>query len=272
MFDFLFRKRKNNKIALVLGGGGARGFFHIGVIKALRELGVEIGEVSGTSMGAIIGAIYCYNPEVDFDEFIEEFDVFKIILALNQKNVSNKEIVDNVKNILKKYIKAKKFSDFKIPFSFNATDITSYKSVVFRSGDVFPGIVASMALPSIFPFVEINKKILCDGGVLCTSPLKNIKQNIPIIVSEVSQFVDLKKEIKWNIIDMFSILTAVPQYNDFLNNLKKLKKNKRKILVLSCDTNHLFLDFRKNKIKKVINLGYEETMKNKKNILKLIRK
>ncbi len=273
--DFIFRKKNknNNKIALVLGGGGARGFFHIGVIKALREIGVEIGEVAGTSMGAIIGAIYCYDPDVDFDELINSFDVFKMIIALNSKKISNQNVIENIENVLKKYVKARKFSDFKIPFSFNATDIVSYKSIIFKNGNIFPGVVASIALPSIFPFVKINKKILCDGGILCTSPLKNIKNNnFPVIVSEVSQFIDLKKEIKWNIFDMFSILTAVPQYNGFIKDLEFFKKNKRDVLVLFCDTDHSFLDFRKSRIKKLIDLGYQETIKNKKNIFKLIKK
>jgi NTE family protein len=68
-----------NKIGLVLGGGGARGFFHMGVIKGLQEMGVKINEISGTSIGAVIGLMYAADPEIDFEKVASEFDFLKLV-------------------------------------------------------------------------------------------------------------------------------------------------------------------------------------------------
>lgn len=292
--DFLFQKKvkKNKKIGLVLGGGGARGFFHIGVIKALRDLDIEIGEVSGTSMGAIIGAIYCNNPEIDFDKFIEDFSLATFIKFLKIGDLGDQEkFFHDMEKLLKKYIKAKTFNDFKIPLSFDATDIDTCKSVVFRRGNVFPALIASMTLvgmmpPTIMPgnfrtfifnFVFMflpdfmptyfkDGRKLVDGGVLSIAPVANIRSDYNILISDVSVNFDYKK----NLTDVIAGLSAISQRRFFLEDLKIVKNSGKKTFIIKCDDDNAVMDFRKSSIKKLIKLGYDETMKQKKGIFKLL--
>jgi NTE family protein len=108
-----------------LGGGGARGFFHMGVIKALQELNIRIDEIAGTSIGAIIGVIYAANPKIDFEKMANELDFLEIfkILAL----VKTKDINKNIEEFFKKYVVVENFDDLKIKCRFNATDINQKK-------------------------------------------------------------------------------------------------------------------------------------------------
>lgn len=264
--DFLFgkKKKKSIKIGLVLSGGGARGFFHIGVMKALRELNIEIGEVSGSSIGALIGAIYCYNPDVDLESFIEEINIINIALLF--KNNSSEKIILNFENLLKKFIKARKFSDFKIPLSFSATDILKCEPVVFKKGNVFPGIIASMSIPGIMPSIKLKNSVLYDGGILSNAPILNIKKSNRVLVSDASYILKYKS----NIFDVFNGLTAISQYKNFANDVKRFKNKGKKVFILKYKDDSSVLNFTKKSIKKLINSGYKETIKNKKNIFKLV--
>ena len=85
--------KKDKKIGLVLGGGGVRGFFHMGAITAIQDLGIEVSEIAGTSIGAIIGLIYGSNPEIDFKKIMEQLDFFELIksIAIGTKNFKGME-------------------------------------------------------------------------------------------------------------------------------------------------------------------------------------
>ena len=102
--------QRNKKFGLVLGGGGARGFFHMGVITAIQELGIRIEEISGTSIGAIIGLMYASNPEINFKKVMDELDFFELVKAMVGGTKNTQEMED----FLKKYIKVSTFEKLKI--------------------------------------------------------------------------------------------------------------------------------------------------------------
>lgn len=266
-FRKLFKKN-NGKTALVLSGGGARGFYHIGVIKALQELGIKIDRVSGTSIGAIIGAIYASDPETDFEELLKEIDFVKIyskILAYikNQKN-------SDLEKLLKKYIKARTFEDFKIPFTFNAVDINAASEVIFSKGEVFPAIFSSMSIPAIFPPVKMDEKFLVDGGVINNTPISHIEKHCDnILVSDITTTIEIHD--KSNNFDIFktSYFFITHKLNS-IENIKRIKKDAKKhAIIFRLDSDLSILDFRKKNYRKLIEEGYDDVMRKKKEILEM---
>jgi len=252
---FLFKK-EINKIGLVLGGGGAKGFFHIGVINALKEKNIKITEVSGTSIGAIIGAIYCSNPQTDFNKILGELNLLKI---LSNIEFSDQKTIDNLVNFLKTFIKADKFSDLKIPLSFNATDINTGEEIIFDKGPIFPALISSMAIPGIFPPVEINGKYFSDGGILDNTPIKLIKKNKYILLSNLDM--SLSKINKNDRISVLKNTIKIMQRKESIDDIAYFKKMKRiKLLSLNPDLKINSLDFRKKNYRELINYGYQLTL------------
>ncbi len=264
-------KKVNNKIGLALGSGGARGFFHVGVIEALRELGVEIYEISGVSIGAIVGLFYASNPDIDFEELINEFlNIKKIILPKNFDNKYRDEVFDNIKSFIKEKVDQRLIEDLKIKFSFISTSINSLDLVEYSKGKIFPYIFGSFAIPGIFGPIKMSGDYIIDGGVIKSVSLPSIKKCDKIIVSDVS--VCLSKNIgKTGIIRAVDLSTSIPERYIFMNDLKIAKKEGKKVVVIENDTDLRTFDFSKKSIKDAIKTGYEYTMKHKKEILKLIK-
>lgn len=267
MFLFNIFKRKNKKIGLVLGGGGSRGFYHVGVIKALQELNVKIDRISGTSIGALIGAMYASNPKIDFDELIEKLDFFTIIKMVASH--IDKTPKSKLEDLLKKYITARDFKEFVIPFSFNAVDINNAKEIIFNKGRVFPEIFSSMSIPGIFPPLKYGDIYLVDGSVLNGVPVNCVEKYCDkIIISDLS--VKLVVDEKSKSVDVLKALVVVAQKNNTIENILELKsmKNKKTIVLKLKDEKTNFLDFRKKNYKKLIEQGYQDTMSKKDDILK----
>lgn len=166
---------KRPKVGLVLSGGGARGFAHIGVLKVLSAAGYKIDLIAGTSMGAIIGAAYAggYAPET-IEELAIKFSRLKEIIKLLDINPPRKGLLvgNRVKKYLEKIFKEQPlFSDLSIPFGLNAVDLISGREITFYSGELLPAIMASISIPGIFAPVKLNEYYLVDGGLLNNLPV-----------------------------------------------------------------------------------------------------
>lgn len=264
----IFNLFEKKKIGLVLSGGGVRGFFHMGVITALQELNIEISEISGTSMGALVGAIYAANPKVDFTKVAKELNFFKITQMLASH--FDKSPTSKLENALRGYIPVENFENFKIPMSFNAVDINQNKEIVFRTGSVFPEIISSISIPGVFPPVQYQDELLIDGGVLNNIPISNLKNSNKIIVSDVSGPIKTITPKTKNL-DVLYTCVAQIQQNLSLRDPQTQKIIKRNDTVfLSLDDQDIFiLDFRKVNFKKLIDQGYNTTMKNRNRLLAL---
>ena len=154
------------KLGLALSGGGTRGFAHIGVLKAFEEEHIKFDYVAGTSIGSLIGAMYCAN--VSIDEMIEE-----------AKQVTRRELVSrfwiksdsaNIANVANRLLQDKNFDDLSTPFSAVAVDLVDGQEVVLNKGNVSKAISASCAVPALFKPVEIDGMVLVDGGLLNNMP------------------------------------------------------------------------------------------------------
>lgn len=169
-----------DQITLCLSGGGARGMAHIGVVKYLTESGIQIKAISGTSAGALVGAFVCdgYHPD-------EITDIIKTQLkspAYNYWHLKEGLInVDFYKTVLERNLRARLIENLSIPFFANATNYINGETQTFDAGPVIPAIMASSAIPIVFPTVMIENTPYVDGGLACnlnTTPLKKFNQKI----------------------------------------------------------------------------------------------
>ncbi len=163
----------SGKIGLALGGGGARGFAHLGVVRALRQLGVQIHCVSGTSIGAIIGGVVAAGMEDLVDNWLNVPDWKKLPSLFLEFGLPWRGLIRGrkIERFLRETIPSGCFSDLKMPFAVVATDYNDGSEVVLRDGDVHTAIRASMSIPGIFYPVEVNGHVLVDGGLVNPVPV-----------------------------------------------------------------------------------------------------
>lgn len=165
--------RQMKKIGIALGSGAARGLSQIGVLLWLKEQGIEISSVSGTSIGSVIGAAvsYGYTPEYlrDLALDIKWTDMVKV-LRLSLKGQSFLEW-KKIGRFIEEMFGDRKIEDLNIPFACVASDIDTGNEYVFRSGPVTEAIRASACIPAIFPPVEMNGIHLVDGAIVNPVPL-----------------------------------------------------------------------------------------------------
>ncbi len=175
------KTNKKFKIGLVLSGGGARGFAHLGVLKALNEKGIYPDVISGTSAGAIAGAFYCdgYHPEEILSFFIEK-GLYKYIEFIIPKKGLIK--ITGLLKLIEGHLRAECFEELKLPLFTTATDFNNAKPVYFSSGKLLPAVIASSAIPVIFQPFNLNAITYVDGGLTDNLPIEPIKDNCEKII------------------------------------------------------------------------------------------
>lgn len=167
----LKKQAEEHRLALVLGGGGARGFAHVGVIRELEKEKIPIHLIVGVSVGSLVGALYA--------ETADSFDLEWKAFQLEKKDIFDLSIF-NIKNSLAKgqaireyvdrHIRTRNIEDLKIPLAIVAVDLSTGSRFVFTRGPIREAICASSALPGVFEPVVYGEKLLVDGGVLGNLP------------------------------------------------------------------------------------------------------
>jgi NTE family protein len=169
------------KVGLVLSGGGARGVAHLGVLKALDELGVVIDQISGTSAGALVGALYAHGlkPEAIF-ELIHGVGFFSSVRPAWAR--TGFFTMDGMKELLQKNITVTLFENLPLPLVVAATDIRKGKIHYFTEGELLPAVLASCSIPGIFNPISFNGNLYVDGGLIDNLPVKPIRSQCEIII------------------------------------------------------------------------------------------
>lgn len=163
----MFRRDKV-KIGIAFGGGGARGFSHLGAIKAFEEFGIKFDYVAGTSAGSLVGAFYAAGYS-----FQEMYDVVKTMRVKDiRKNVLpfTPSKLDGLINIVKGRLGDINVQDLPKPFSAVAVDLKSTKEVCISKGNLAKALAGSCAVPGVFQPVEFENMLLADGGLQNTIP------------------------------------------------------------------------------------------------------
>lgn len=164
-----FRKKKD--VTLVLGGGSARGVAHIGVLKVLEREKVVITRIVGTSMGALVGAAYSVGVPVGrMEEKAYGFSLNKLL----DPTIPRMGLLagEKLEAVIRDVIENKGFADCRIPIAIVATDIEKNEEVVYREGDLAKIIRASCSWPGIFNPVQIDNRLLVDGGIKNSVPTR----------------------------------------------------------------------------------------------------
>jgi len=166
-------KMKKN-VTLVLSGGGARGFAHIGAIEELESRGYLINSIAGTSMGALVGGMYAVGKMNEYKEWVynlDKQDIFKLL----DFSFSNQGLIkgDKVLNKMKEFIPDANIEDLKIKYTATAFDLAQNKEIVFKEGSLYNAIRASISIPTVFTPVISGDSVLVDGGVVNNIPIKN---------------------------------------------------------------------------------------------------
>jgi NTE family protein len=152
------------KVGLVLGGGGSRGIAHIGVLQVLEREGISFDHIVGTSMGAIVGSLYALGiPTKVFTTQIRKMHQRGLI---NVTNWSARSRQQKLRALLQEALEGKTFDDLKIPACFMSVDMISGQEVCINQGPLMQAVLASSAVPTIFPTISYNGKQLADGGVI----------------------------------------------------------------------------------------------------------
>jgi len=175
------------KVQLVLGSGGARGIAHIGVIQMLIQDGYEIVEVVGSSMGAVVGGMYCAGFLAQYTEWLlkqTKSDVYRLFdITFSMKGFVKGE---RIFGVLEQLAGKQQIEKLPIPFTAIATDMLTRTEVHFTEGDLYKALRASTGIPGVFTPVAENKSLFVDGGVLNPLPVDVITRRDDAIILAVN--------------------------------------------------------------------------------------
>jgi NTE family protein len=242
---------KKYKIGLVLSGGGARGFAHLGVIKALNEAGIYPDIVSGTSAGALVGVLYAdgYTPEEILNIMNGGSRLDFMRPALPREGLLQ---INAVMKILKSFLRAKNFNELKIPLYVSATDLNNGKAVYFSEGELIDPVIASASIPVLFQPVKINDISYVDGGVLDNLPVRPIEDQCKILIGSFVNPVGFMEKV--------SGLISIAERTFMLSMSKEIYEKARKFDLFIAPPelrNYKILDPEKSI--ELFNIGYNAT-------------
>jgi NTE family protein len=183
------------RVALVLGGGGSRGIAHVGVLEVLKQAKVPIDLIVGTSMGGIVGAMYAAGA--DSQSMAERLERLNGMNLLNINVFSQRARQQRVREELNQGLKGLSFEDLKIPLVVTAVDMLSGAEVALSEGNLIQALLASSAVPAVFPPVKINGMELADGGVIDSVATHVAFQYDPQIVIAVDVYPQLDQQNPW---------------------------------------------------------------------------
>ncbi|MFP4046501.1 MAG: patatin-like phospholipase family protein [Bacteroidales bacterium] len=250
----LFKRDKNHtKIGLVLSGGAARGFAHVGIIRALNEYGIYPDVISGVSAGAIAGVLYCdgYNHE-EMLEIIKDRSLFKYVgLTIPRNGLLS---VDNLRTVLEDSLRAKTFEELKTPFYCNATNLNKGISEYFNKGELVSKVIASASIPVLFKPVMINGSTYVDGGVVDNFPVKPIKNDVKYIIGAHVNPTGEEKEVKG------LVKIAERSFHISVNSRIKEMSDICDLFIQPAELKKFGL-LSVSEGRKIYEVGYEETMK-----------
>jgi NTE family protein len=243
---------KKYKAGIVLSGGGARGFAHLGVLKALNNTGIYPDVIAGTSAGALVGVLYAdgYTPD----------EILKIMNTTSKLHYIRPTVpregllqISGIERILKEHLRAKNFEDLKIPLYVTATDLNNGKAEYFHSGELLKPVIASASIPVLFNPVIINKIHYVDGGVLDNMPIKPIEDKCELIIGSFVNPTGYEKTV--------TSLVQIAERTFMLNMSKELDHKAKKFDIFIAPPelrNYKILD--PEKAIEVFDIGYNATI------------
>ncbi len=236
--------KKQPVIALVLGGGSAKGFAHVGVIRVLEQEKIPINMIIGTSVGSLIGGLYAANPDsfqLEWTAFkIERSDILDFSIAYSKLGPVQGA---RLETFVDQHAKVKRVEETKIPFYPIATDLNTGETVILEKGSLGRAVHASAAIPGIFVPVTFGNRTLVDGGVTdnCACDIARAK-GADIVIA-----VNLQKDVKNYQID--SLIDIIAQSVNIMMRESSKEKMKGVDVLIEPDIKGVSLfDFSQKKL------------------------
>lgn len=165
---------------LVLSGGAARGFAHVGVLKAFDNLGLKPSYLAGTSMGALVACFYASGIKP-----IEIYDIFSQNQVLDFVKIAWRKggvfKLDKVRSLLEKHIPSNDFKTLQIPLCVTVSNLSKGRVEHIQNGQLFEFVLASCAIPVVFEPISINSQLYVDGALCDNLPAKNMRNNVDVV-------------------------------------------------------------------------------------------
>ena len=235
------KDRNDLKVALVLSGGGAKGYAHLGVLRVLEKENIKIDYIAGTSIGALVGTLYSIGYSIDeIEKVLDNLNIESFLesgsdltgLDLDKKETLKKysfyinfdnelnyslpkglreteELYLVVKNLLKNYENTKNFNNFPIPLRVVATNLNTGETKSFSEGDIAKILTASMAIPTIFEPVEVNGALYVDGLVSRNLPVEEAYDMGADLVIASDVGTPVVKKDNYNILSVLNQMIAI---------------------------------------------------------------
>ncbi len=172
------------EITLALGGGGVRGVAHLGVLRALENHGFKVKAIAGTSAGGLFGAVYAAGFTTE--EIEANVSNFSKSRSFHRKANDRPSLLgfSGIAKPLSGLLGDKTFDDLKIPFAATAVSLYSGKEIILLKGKVLDAVLATIAIPGVFPSQEIGGRVLIDGGVIDPVPVQVarwMRPDLPVV-------------------------------------------------------------------------------------------
>jgi NTE family protein len=248
---------KKYRTGIVLSGGAARGFSHLGVLQALNESNIYPDIISGTSVGAIVGSLYADgNKPYEILSLLSKnsrLDYFS--LTMPKEGLLQ---ISGLIKILKETLRAKTFEELKIPLFVTATDLNNGRIVYFSSGELLRPVIASSSIPVLFKPLIIDNVFYVDGGVMNNMPIEPLENICEIIIGSYVNPIGNENS--------FSSLINVAVRTFQLSMHKDLIEKQARFTLLIAPPelkNYALLD--PGKAEELFEIGYNKTRKELKN-------
>lgn len=244
-------EKKKYRTGVVLSGGGARGFAHLGVLQALNDAGIFPDVVSGTSAGALVGVLYAdgYRPEEILQIMNSSSMLHYVRPTVPREGLL---LISGIERILQENLKASTFEDLSMPLFVTATDLNNGQAKYFCEGELLRPVIASASIPVLFKPVIIDNIHYVDGGVLDNLPVKPIEDTCDLIIGSFVNPAGYEKSV--------TSMVQIAERSFILNMAKEvdLKASKFDIFIAPDELRkYKILD--PQKAIEVYNIGYKET-------------
>jgi NTE family protein len=216
-----FSEGNMGEITLALGGGGVKGIAHIGVLRRLEKEGLVIKAIAGTSAGGIVGALYACGFSVNrIEEFIKGLNRNKLFFHRSDESPSFMGL-GGFEDALRAALGEKTFDDLEIPFACTAVDLESGQEIILAEGRIVEALLATIAVPGIFPAKLINGIHLIDGGILDPVPAalaKWLAPTVPVVAVCLTPVPE-----GWGRLPIFKMPSSSPIPAPIINQIARLR-------------------------------------------------
>jgi len=248
------KKIFNTKVGLALGGGGAKGVAHIGVLKALEDAKVRPDFIAGTSVGAMVAAMYAFNVSIDTitniarDLTLSQITTFKL-------NKTGFFTADPLKEILVEYLGEANIEDSSIPLAIVATDLKKGEEVIFTHGPLADAVCASASIPGVYIPMKMGERTLVDGGIVQSVPVGAVKDmGAGVIIASQLGGVGVYEEPK-------NVLDVMRNAFDIALSRRTREEVKEADLVIAMDLRDFSIADNTERYDELFTIGYDTAAK-----------